>query len=367
MKNICFLIGDISHSGGTERVTTLIANQLVLNHCVHVLSLSNGATPFFAQYPTIINNRLFDEKVSMRKHYVAVIKKLRNYLLYHKIDTLVVVDSISCVFTVPACTGLRINHICWEHFNLKVNLGSWFRDLGRWMAAKWCNKIVTLTERDKSFWDKRFDLEHTNKVVAIANPSPYELQENTPSLEHKTILCVGRLTYQKGFDLLIPSWSKVAHKLDGWKIIIVGTGEDEVSLKEMAVNYGVSDSIIFAGQQKNMDPFYRQASFFCMSSRFEGLPMVLLEAISYGLPIVSYDCDTGPSEIIQNDVNGFLVPKSDIDSLSRTIEKVANLERIEHDRFVNASKEKIKEFNLNKIYLDWCKVFGISSDSNDGV
>ena len=191
------LIGDISHSGGTERVTTLIANQLVLNHCVHVLSLSNGATPFFAQYPTIINNRLFDEKVSMRKHYVAVIKKLRNYLLYHKIDTLVVVDSISCVFTVPACTGLRINHICWEHFNLKVNLGSWFRDLGRWMAAKWCNKIVTLTERDKSFWDKRFDLEHTNKVVAIANPSPYELQENTPSLEHKTILCVGRLTYQK--------------------------------------------------------------------------------------------------------------------------------------------------------------------------
>ena len=93
--------------------------------------------------------------------------------------------------------------------------------------------------------------------------------------------------------------------MDGWKIIIVGTGEDEVSLKEMAVNYGVSDSIIFAGQQKNMDPFYRQASFFCMSSRFEGLPMVLLEAISYGLPIVSYDCDTGPSEIIQNDVNGF--------------------------------------------------------------
>ncbi|AYX86019.1 group 1 glycosyl transferase [Acinetobacter baumannii] len=356
MKNICFLIGDISHSGGTERVTTLIANQLVLNHCVHVLSLSNGATPFFAQYPTIINNRLFDEKVSMRKHYVAVIKKLRNYLLYHKIDTLVVVDSISCVFTVPACTGLRINHICWEHFNLKVNLGSWFRDLGRWMAAKWCNKIVTLTERDKSFWDKRFDLEHTNKVVAIANPSPYELQENTPSLEHKTILCVGRLTYQKGFDLLIPSWSKVAHKLDGWKIIIVGTGEDEANLKEMAVNYGVSDSIIFAGQQKNMDPFYRQASFFCMSSRFEGLPMVLLEAQSFGLPLVAFNCNTGPSDIIENGVNGYLVESLNVSELANKLLDMSKKPLDEYVEMVNLSKLNSRKFYLENILNQWLNI-----------
>lgn len=352
MKNICFLIGDISHSGGTERVTTLIANQLVLNHCVHVLSLSNGATPFFAQYPTIINNRLFDEKVSMRKHYVAVIKKLRNYLLYHKIDTLVVVDSISCVFTVPACTGLRINHICWEHFNLKVNLGSWFRDLGRWMAAKWCNKIVTLTERDKSFWDKRFDLEHTNKVVAIANPSPYELQENTPSLEHKTILCVGRLTYQKGFDLLITAWARVARQVPDWKIVIVGSGEDELMLKQMAKDFAVEDSIIFAGQQKNMSTFYRQASFFCMSSRFEGLPMVLLEAQSYGLPIVAFDCDTGPAEIVVKGT-GFLIKPNEITDFADSMLQLINMSVVDYNKLCLNTKRNNQCYSLKNIINKW--------------
>ncbi|ENV24277.1 glycosyltransferase family 4 protein [Acinetobacter baumannii] len=357
MKKICFLIGDINHSGGTERVTTLIANNLAQqNNNVFILSLSHGDQPFFELNSNIKIQALFNEKVSMKKNFFQAVRKIRNFLISKQIDTLIVVDSISCVFTVPACAGLRINHICWEHFNLKVNLGSRFRDLGRWMAAKWCNKIVTLTERDKSFWDNRFNLAHTNKVVAIANPSPYELQENIPSLEHKTILCVGRLTYQKGFDLLIPSWSKVAHKLDGWKIIIVGTGEDEVSLKEMAVNYGVSDSIIFAGQQKNMDPFYRQASFFCMSSRFEGLPMVLLEARSYKLPIVSFDCDTGPTEVIKEGRDGFLAINANIHDLSQKVLKMATMNENTFSDFVESSKQASKHFEIKNIINLWVEL-----------
>ncbi len=357
MKKICFLIGDINHSGGTERVTTLIANNLAQqNNNVFILSLSHGDQPFFELNSNIKIQALFNEKVSMKKNFFQAVRKIRNFLISKQIDTLIVVDSISCVFTVPACAGLRINHICWEHFNLKVNLGSRFRDLGRWMAAKWGNKIVTLTERDKSFWDKRFNLTHTNKVVAIANPSPYELQDNTPSLEHKIILCVGRLTYQKGFDLLIPSWSKVAHKLDGWKIIIVGTGEDEVSLKEMAVNYGVSDSIIFAGQQKNMDPFYRQASFFCMSSRFEGLPMVLLEARSYKLPIVSFDCDTGPTEVIKEGRDGFLAINANIHDLSQKVLKMATMNENTFSDFVESSKQASKHFEIKNIINLWVEL-----------
>jgi len=357
MKKICFLIGDINHSGGTERVTTLIANNLAQqNNNVFILSLSHGDQPFFELNSNIKIQALFNEKVSMKKNFFQAVRKIRNFLISKQIDTLIVVDSISCVFTVPACAGLRIYHICWEHCNLKVNLCSRFRDLGRWMAAKWCNKIVTLTERDKSFWDNRFNLAHTNKVVAIANPSPYELQENIPSLEHKTILCVGRLTYQKGFDLLIPSWSKVAHKLDGWKIIIVGTGEDEVSLKEMAVNYGVSDSIIFAGQQKNMDPFYRQASFFCMSSRFEGLPMVLLEARSYKLPIVSFDCDTGPTEVIKEGRDGFLAINANIHDLSQKVLKMATMNENTFSDFVESSKQASKHFEIKNIINLWVEL-----------
>lgn len=353
MQKICFLIGDISHSGGTERVTTLIANQMAKDNKIYILSLSGNSPPFFEQNSSIINDSLFNKKVSMKKKLLSTILKIRKYLITNKIDTLIVVDSISCVFTVPACIGLKLQHICWEHFNLKVNLGSSFRDLGRWMAAKFCNKIITLTERDKRFWDTKYNLISSNKVIAIPNPSPYNLQDNQPTLANKTILCVGRLTYQKGFDLLIPAWADIASKLNGWKVIIVGTGEDENILKEMAIEYNVSDSIKFVGQQKNMDLFYRKASFFCMSSRFEGLPMVLLEAQSYGLPIVSFDCDTGPGEIICDSSNGFLCSKENINELSRDLFRLADLESLKFNEFTEKSKKKSLEYDISNIINKW--------------
>lgn len=352
MKKICFLIGNINHSGGTERVTTLIANELSKsNYQVTILSLWDGDQPFFSLEDGIDFFSLFPQQISMRKFFFPAVLKIRQFCIDHQIDTLVVVDSISCVFTVPALLGLNINHVCWEHFNLKVNLGSRFRDLGRWMAAKWCDKIITLTERDKEFWDKKFGLASVNKVIAIANPSPFPLQDHVPSLEYKNILCVGRLTYQKGFDLLIPAWAKIADSLVDWKITIVGTGEDEEMLKQMAIDYNVDQSIDFVGQQKNMDQFYRAASFFCMSSRFEGLPMVLLEAQSYGLPIVAFDCDTGPAEVIENGKNGYLVKSEGIWDLSRAI--VQEIESEDYKQQINIGKSLNSRFEMDRILIKW--------------
>lgn len=350
--NVCFLIGNINHSGGTERVTTLIANKLAIDNQIFILSLSRGDNPFFEQESTIINDSLFTEAISMKTHFLSAISKIRKYLIHNKIDTLIVVDSISCVFTVPACYGLKINHICWEHFNLKVNLGSRFRDIGRWMAAKCCDHIVTLTERDKIFWDERFNLGHSGKVIAIANPSPYELQDNQPSLEDKSILCVGRLTYQKGFDLLIPAWAKISSQLPGWKVTIVGSGEDEQKLRQLADELNVTHTVVFAGQQKDMKKFYSEASFFCMSSRFEGLPMVLLEAQSYGLPIVSFDCDTGPAEIVVNGT-GFLIPPSDIEDYANQLLKLINMNELGYVSMCRAAKENNRQFYLENIIRKW--------------
>lgn len=356
MKRICFLIGNINHSGGTERVTTLIANQLTTDHQVFILSLACGESPFFEQSSSIVNTSLFNKDISMRKNFLVAVSKIRKYLINNNIDTLVVVDSISCVFTIPACIGLKVNHVCWEHFNLKVNLGSRFRDLGRWMAAKWCNQIITLTERDKSFWDKRFNLKKSNKVIAIANPSPYELQSNSPSLGYKNILCVGRLTYQKGFDLLIPAWASISGNLPGWTITIVGSGEDEQKLKQMAIDFNVENSIIFAGQQKDITYFYKKASFFCMSSRFEGLPMVLLESQSYGLPIVSFDCNTGPAEVVDCGINGYLAQNENIEDLSDKMLKMC--EENNFHSFSIASLKKSQKFNMDNIILKWNALLG---------
>lgn len=355
MKKICFLIGNLNNSGGTERVTTLIANALTeKNYQISILSLADGRQPFFELVPSIKTYSLYPEKISFKKNFLGTIWRIRKFVTQHQIDTLIVVDSISCVFTVPALFGLRVKHICWEHFNFKNNNGVVFRDYGRKIAAKYCDYVVTLTQRDKELWEK--GLKKINaKIVAIANPVSYEDIGNTPSLEYKTILTVGRLTHVKGFDLLITAWAKVAHQMPGWKVIIVGSGEDEMMLKQMAKDLGVDDSIIFAGQQKNMDQFYRQASFFCMSSRFEGLPMVLLEAQSYSLPIVAFDCDTGPRELV-NSHNGWLVEPESIEKLSMTLLKAMNLDDRSYNTKVRESLLNIQNFSIESTVKLWEKV-----------
>lgn len=356
MKKICFLIGNLNHSGGTKRVTTLIANALAQKDFqVPILSLADGKQPFFELVPSIKTYSLYPEKISFKKNFFGAIWRIRKFVTQHQIDTLVVVDSISCIFTVPALFGLNIKHICWEHFNFKNNNGVKYRNIGRKWAAKYCDYVVTLTQRDKELWEK--GLKKINaKITAISNPVTYEDIENIPSLEYKTILTVGRLTHVKGFDLLITAWARVAQQVPDWKIVIVGSGEDELMLKQMAKDFEVDDSIIFAGQQKNMDTFYRQASFFCMTSRFEGLPMVLLEAQSYGLPIVAFDCDTGPAEIIDHNISGLLVAPENINGLANSLLGLIKLSNIQYEKMSSNAVENSIRYSVNPILKQWLSI-----------
>lgn len=356
MKKICFLIGNLNSSGGTERVTTLIANALAeKKYQVSIISLTNGKQPFFELVPSIKTYSLYPEKISFKKNFLGAVWRIRKFVIQNQIDTLVVVDSISCVFTVPALFGLKVKHICWEHFNFNVNLGVKHRDIGRKWAAKYCDYVVTLTKRDKELWEQGIK-NIKAKIIPIANPSPFEVQQNIPSLDYKTILCIGRLTHQKGFDLLITAWSKIARQMSDWKVIIVGSGEDEIMLKQMAKDFAVEDSIVFAGQQSNMDQFYRKASFFCMSSRFEGLPMVLLEAQSYGLPIVAFDCDTGPAEIVQHNINGLLVESGNINGLTNSLLELINLSNIQYEKMSSNAVENSVKYSVNPILKQWLSI-----------
>ena len=155
MKHVCFLIGNINSAGGTERVTTLIANALAQkNFQVSILSLADGKQSFFELEPDIKTYSLYPEQISFKINFLGAVWLIRRFVTQNQIDTLVVVDSISCVFTVPALFGLKVKHICWEHFNFKVNLGVKYRDIGRKWAAKYCDYVVTLTKRDKELWEQ---------------------------------------------------------------------------------------------------------------------------------------------------------------------------------------------------------------------
>lgn len=357
MKNICFLIGNLNDSGGTERVTTLIANKLSEDNRfqVSILSLSEGKNPFFHLDSNINLYSLYEVRPSFKKQFFSTILKIRNFVKNHHIDILVDVDSILCVFTVPALIGLSTKHICWEHFTFNTNLGIKQRDLGRKLAARYCDYVVTLTNRDKELWEE--GLEKINaKIVAIPNPTPYENCNNKPSLDSKIVLAVGRLTYSKGFDLLLQAWKQVVSVKEDWKLQIVGNGEDESKLKTLANQLNITDSVEFIPATQNIAEYYQSASIFCLSSRFEGFGMVILEALSFGLPVVSFNCEVGPDELVEHHKNGLLAEPLNITDLSDCILEMMNVPDESYKKYVLNSKMYSTKYFIGNIVDKWIEI-----------
>lgn len=355
MKKICFFIGNLNLTGGTERVTSVLANILDENsYDVSILSIYEGLNPAFEVSNKIGLFQLFSQQVSMKAKFLTSILRLRNFIQDNKIETLIVVDSISCVFTVPALFGLKVNHVCWEHFNFNFNLGSHFRDFGRKIATKYCDYVVTLTNTDRAYWVNYYKNPKA-KIVTIYNPSPYKIQETNPRLDSKVALYVGRLSKEKGTDLLLDSWAIVSKQRSDWVLKIVGTGLEENNLKLQCKQLGIENLVSFEGERKDLAPYYRDAKFLCLPSREEGFGMVIVEAYSFGLPVLAFNIETGPKELIGQDT-GLLVEPYDIESYSKNILDMIILNEESYNILSSQCKENSLMFTEVKVFSKWKEI-----------
>ncbi len=354
MKTVCFFGGNLNNAGGTERVSTSIANALSQKgYNVLMLNLWEGDRPFFELNKNVKSAQLYSHKVSFSKQYLNTVLKLRKFIKENKVNTLIVVESMLSLFSLPAKIGLGIHHITWEHFNYNVTLGQKGRVIARHLSRLFSDKIVTLTEADKIIWNKKtFGLA---KLVTISNPSPYPIYQNMPSKSNKIVLAVGRLTCQKGFDLLIQAWRLVKdeEQFSDWKLFIVGDGEDKELLKKLILDFNLLSSIEIFPFTNMLEEYYKSSSIYALSSRFEGLGMVLMEAQSFGLPAVSFDCEFGPGEIIDDAKSGFLSKKEDISDLALKLKKLMSLSESEYKDMVIAAKNSVKKFSLERIVDQW--------------
>lgn len=356
MKNICFLNGDMSRSGGTERVTAIIANELskIDEFNVHILSTSNSSnTSFFELNEGVSHNRILaDENINFKKQYVNVVKGIRKYIKVNDIDVLIDVDVICDLFSIPATRFTKTKLISWEHFHFYENNGSRLRSIARKLSEKYSDYIITLTEKDKSNYIENLNV--SNKIECIYNPIT-KVNEDSCDIYAKQILSVGRLTYQKGFDMLCEVANKVLNDNPDWKWVILGEGEDRALIESKIKEYKLEGRLIIEGNVSNVDDYYKSSSLFVMTSRFEGLPMTLLEAKSYGLPIVSFDCLTGPSDIVTDDKNGYLVELGDINKMYKQINGLINNEKL-LNTFKDNSKIDIGKFELKSVLYKWIEL-----------
>lgn len=227
---------------------------------------------------------------------------------------------------------------------------------------RFADRIVVVSEGIKANLIEEFHIPG-RRIQVIYNPIDLDciiglssMQPEHPFLEGGApiVVAAGRLVAQKRFDILIEAFGMILSEMDA-RLIILGEGPEEEPLKKLAGDRGILGKVSFAGFQKNLYSFLSKAAVFVLSSNYEGLPMVMLEAMACGAPVISSDCRSGPREILENGRCGLLVPPDDAGALSREMTRLLNDGTL-RGHFSRMGKERAEDFSIEKIIKQYERV-----------
>lgn len=348
--HIAFFINALYNSGGTERVSTVIANELAKDKANHIFMISRVKSElFFPLSPEVTYLYLSEEQESHYLHYLKYVYKISRLIKRYKIEKWIDVCSAMSLMSIPAKLFTGIDIYTWEHFNYTVEWNPVTNKIARYLACKYAKKVIVLTKSDQKLFKEKYK---TDNVICIPNPITATTTGRVDVAHNRTIISIGRLTFQKGYDLLLHIWKLTNARKNGWKLIIVGDGEKRMELEQEIDYLNIGDTVELLNPTKNVEFIYQQAAFFIMSSRFEGLPLVLIEAVSMGLPIISFDCETGPREVVDNGRNGFLVNCFDKQSFAEMIDLLSQ-DEAKRVAFSQESIRKSFQFDIGQILPEW--------------
>ena len=211
------------------------------------------------------------------------------------------------------------------------------------------DRFVVLTEEDARMWG---DMPGLRVIPNAAN----FIAERYSDCSAKRVVAVGRLDYQKSFDRLVLAWEKVHEEVPNWTLDIFGQGEWKNMLQEMIDERGLQNCIKLNAPTKNIGAEYANSSMLVMSSNYEGFPMVMIEAMACGLPVVSFDFKCGPRDIINHEQNGLLVPNGDIQGLADAMIRVMQDDNLRKEMGMNARKV-VEKYSEEKVMRKWISLF----------
>ncbi len=352
MMKILFFIPSLKNSAGMERIATGLANLLSKSGCDCIfLVLGDCVDSFFP-----INEKIKVYKLSsvqsVKGNRFKSAWALRKKLKMLQPDVLINVDVAMIQIAALACPQqLGIKMISWEQFSM-ASATSFMARFKRYIAAIFSSKLVVLTQQDKNAYPKYLQ----RNIAVIRYFTAVNEEDYRSPLNQSTVIAVGRLCETKGFDLLIRAWKYVHCQNSQWNLKIIGGGNMRNSLQKIIDENDLSQSIKLLSPTSDIAKEYLSSSLFCLSSRHEPFGLVLIEAKSFGLPIVSFDCPYGPAEIVRNNKDGFLVKNGDVKALAETLLKLIESPDLRREFGDSGYKDYSEKYAPNVVLDYWIEL-----------
>lgn len=378
---VSFLMYDATGSGGVARSVIMLAGCLAQTHDVRILSLLRSSEEL--RYPVdarieltwLLDNRRNggrrgrprDDRYARgrRRRLDAEPSELESdpgisaytdFLLQRELPRLapgVLVTTRPMLHQAAArwAPG-HVLQIAQDHLNFEVRMRN--REVTSLLdgSVPTADAFVTLTEADRRDYQRRYP---GVLVERIPNASPFPVRTGEVGAQ-KIVVGAGRLVRRKGFDRLVAAWAPLAREFPDWQLHIYGEGRCRAALERQISSLGIRGSVRLPGYASDFDEVLSTAALFAMPSRFEGFPMVLLEAMSHGLPLVSFDCPRGPAEIIEDGVTGRLVADDDVDGYTRALRDVMSDEH-QRRQMCAAARKCAAEYQIETISARWEALF----------
>lgn len=364
--NLVLVISSLG-GGGAERVLSTLANAWASRgDSVALITIGNQDGDVYPLAPAV--RRIGLDLLRPSHNLLAAFRNniqrrraLRRIIREVSPDLVLSFMTETNILTVWAVARLRIPVVVAERTSVANHPPRGIRRPFYRPAYRRADVVVAQTEAVARWLETRLGA----RVRVIPNPvtgrqlvpASSRNRDEQPSREGRSsLIAMGRLHREKGFDLLIEAFAGVAGRFPEWDLVVLGEGSEQENLQRLAAKLGISDRVRMPGFQRNPDVALGRADAFVLSSRYEGMPNALMEAMACGLPCVSFDCPSGPGELIENEINGLLVPAGDVAGLAEALGRIMADPRL-RERLGEAARSISARYGLDAVLPQWDAVF----------
>ena len=350
---IVFIVPSIKNNGGVARVTTLKANYFIenWNYQVAIICQDEKSSDSFFYLNSGIKLYYLSKNSGNFNYIFSYYMQVNTLLENLKPNAVIVGDNgfkgfmMSCFIKFKTNLVLEIHTSRFENINKGFSSATFLKNSFRFLGLKNYDKVIFLNEESAKEWN-------VANPILIPNPLPFKANKKSARTTKK-VICIARHSHEKGLDRLLLIWSNVSKENSDWHLEIYGEETNYSKyLFELVDNYKIKDSVVFKQPIHNIEDAYLGSSVLVMTSRYEGFGLVLIEAMTCGLPVIAYDCPIGPKNIIVNNVSGFLIQDDNQKEFEEKLSQILK-NQIDLSKIIQNGINTAENYNLAQIADKW--------------